>query len=203
MVDEQMEAALTENNQEDKNLREVGHLAVWSVTSAKPGNGVELLRDGRTDTFWQSDGSQPHLINIQFQKKTFLSELHMYLDYKLDESYTPSKISIRAGTGCHDLKEIRLVELEEPSGWVVVPLRPAEAEGAVHPPGDSSAASNDPTQTLKAFFLQVAVLTNHQNGRDTHVREIRIYSPRTDPVKALGLPCSLNTQEFSIYTTLR
>ena len=34
-------------------LREIGHLAGWSVTSAKPGNGVELLRDGRNDTFWQ------------------------------------------------------------------------------------------------------------------------------------------------------
>lgn len=55
--------------QPDKNSREIGKLAVWSVTTAKPGNGVELLRDGRDDTYWQSDGSQPHLVNIQFQKK--------------------------------------------------------------------------------------------------------------------------------------
>ena len=34
-------------------LHEVGDLAVWSVTTAKPGNGVELLRDGNTETFWQ------------------------------------------------------------------------------------------------------------------------------------------------------
>jgi hypothetical protein len=54
---------------EDRFIREVGLLAVWTVTSAKPGNGVELLRDGREDTYWQSDGSQPHLVNIQFQKK--------------------------------------------------------------------------------------------------------------------------------------
>lgn len=44
-------------------------MAVWSVTSAKPGNGVELLRDGRDDTYWQSDGAQPHLVNVAFQKK--------------------------------------------------------------------------------------------------------------------------------------
>ena len=93
--------------------REVGRLAVWSCSSAKPGNGVELLRDGRTDTFWQlsqwhhlyvflitffksnasissmkfssnllaaancrSDGSQPHLVNIQFQKKVRLQVHH-------------------------------------------------------------------------------------------------------------------------------
>lgn len=53
----------------DKSCRDIGKLAVWSVTSAKPGNGVELLCDDRDDTYWQSDGSQPHLINIQFQKK--------------------------------------------------------------------------------------------------------------------------------------
>ena len=46
-----------------------------AVTSAKPGNGVELLRDGRDDTYWQSDGTQPHLINIQFQKKVHVSQV--------------------------------------------------------------------------------------------------------------------------------
>lgn len=55
--------------QPDTGTREIGHMAVWSVTSAKPGNGVELLRDGREDTYWQSDGTQPHLVNVQFQKK--------------------------------------------------------------------------------------------------------------------------------------
>ena len=28
----------------------------------------------------------------------------IYVDFKLDESYTPSKISIRAGDGFHNLK---------------------------------------------------------------------------------------------------
>jgi anaphase-promoting complex subunit 10 len=36
-----------------KSLKELGSLAAWSVTSAKPGNGVELLRDGSKDTYWQ------------------------------------------------------------------------------------------------------------------------------------------------------
>ena len=33
--------------------REVGHMAVWSLSTAKPGNGVEQLRDDNTDTYWQ------------------------------------------------------------------------------------------------------------------------------------------------------
>ncbi|PNH10062.1 Anaphase-promoting complex subunit 10 [Tetrabaena socialis] len=165
--------------------REVGHLAVWSVTSAKPGNGVEMLRDGSGDTFWQSDGLQPHLINIQFQRKMPLLELHMHVDYKLDESYTPSKISVRAGHTYQDLKEVRVVDLEEPSGWIVVPLT---VDGAPHEP-------------LKAFYLQLAVLTNHQNGRDTHIRQVKVWSARsTEPTKAL--PCTM-TPHMALYSTVR
>jgi anaphase-promoting complex subunit 10 len=40
------------------------------LSSAKAGNGVEQLRDENTNTFWQSDGAQPHFVNIQFMKKT-------------------------------------------------------------------------------------------------------------------------------------
>lgn len=29
--------------------------------------------------------------------------ISLYMDYKLDESYTPSKIAVRAGTNFHDL----------------------------------------------------------------------------------------------------
>jgi hypothetical protein len=31
-------------------------------------------------------------------------EAHLYVDYKSDESYTPSRLSIRAGSAYHDLK---------------------------------------------------------------------------------------------------
>ena len=111
----------------DKDKREVGRLAVWSVTSAKPGNGVELLRDGREDTYWQSDGTQPHLVNVQFQKKVFLSHVAIYSDFKLDESYTPNKISIRVGTSLSDLHEVKVVDLTEPQGWAIVALAPPDA----------------------------------------------------------------------------
>ena len=51
------------------NKRELGVEAVWSLSTAKPGNGVAQLRDDNIDTYWQSDGAQPHLINVQFQKR--------------------------------------------------------------------------------------------------------------------------------------
>merc|ERR1719401_2960850 len=84
-------------------LREIGDEAVWSLSTAKPGNGVEQIRDCSTETFWQSDGPQPHLINIQFPRKVRVSELRLYTSFKVDESYTPSCVSVRIGTAHHDL----------------------------------------------------------------------------------------------------
>ena len=48
-------------------VREIGELAIWSLSSCKPGFGIDQLRDNNFDTYWQSDGPQPHLISIQFR----------------------------------------------------------------------------------------------------------------------------------------
>ena len=45
-------------------------------------------------------------INYHEPKFFFLAEqkcVSLYMDYKLDESYTPSKVAVRAGTNFHDL----------------------------------------------------------------------------------------------------
>ncbi|XP_068043877.1 anaphase-promoting complex subunit 10 isoform X2 [Anomalospiza imberbis] len=90
-------------------VREIGSQAVWSLSSCKPGFGVDQLRDDNLETYWQSDGSQPHLVNIQFRRKTTVKTLCIYADYKSDESYTPSKISVRVGNNFHNLQEIRVL----------------------------------------------------------------------------------------------
>lgn len=53
-----------------------------------------------------------------------LQKIAIFVDYKLDESYTPQRISIRAGSSFHDLKEIRSMDVSEPKGWIVVYMRP-------------------------------------------------------------------------------
>ena len=35
---------------------------------------MDQLRDDSLETYWQSDGPQPHLVNIQFRKKTAVRE---------------------------------------------------------------------------------------------------------------------------------
>lgn len=184
---------------------EIGKLAVWSVTSAKPGNGVELLRDGNLDTYWQSDGAQPHLVNVQFHRKVKVREIALYADYKLDESYTPSKISVRAGNSFHDLREVCVVDLDEPVGWTRVRLDGGNDGTENENAFDKNKKQNSalPGAPLRAYFIQLAVLSNHQNGRDTHVRQVRIFGPRTSPMAMLGNGVSFTTNEFSQFSTVR
>ena len=139
--------------------RDISHQAVWTLSSCKLGYGVENLIDNCLDTFWQSDGPQPHLVNMQFKQKTKLKDLCIFADYKSDESYTPSRITIKAGTHVNDLRDIGTYDLVEPAGWIIIPLRDANS------------------QPIKTWMLQLAVLANHQNGRDTHIRQIKIHSP--------------------------
>ena len=50
------------------------------------------------------------------------------------------------------------VELSEPVGWVTLQL-------------------NDPTdrdKLLRTHLLQLKVLSMHQNGRDTHIRQLKV-----------------------------
>ena len=50
----------------------------------------------------------------------------LYVDFKLDESYTPCKISIRAGDGFHNLKVMflyeRSLDFEADMIWVLAYL---------------------------------------------------------------------------------
>ncbi len=65
--------------------------AVWCLSSCKNNHGIGELLNDSLETFWQSDGPQPHTVTVLFQRKTTISEICLYNDYKVDESYTPSR----------------------------------------------------------------------------------------------------------------
>lgn len=48
--------------------------------------------------------------------------MSVYLDYSLDESYTPQKIAIRAGNNSLDLENVGVLDVNEPKGWVDLDL---------------------------------------------------------------------------------
>lgn len=97
---------------------DVGHLATWTVSSHKPGFDVNCLRDDDPETFWQSDGPQPHYITLQFAKKVPVQKLAIMLNFSADDSYTPVKLLIKAGTGLYDLQDVKTITMDKPTGWI-------------------------------------------------------------------------------------
>lgn len=95
------------------------------------------------------------------------------------------RISIRAGNHFNDLTEVEQVEMSEPVGWVCVPLKDV----------------ND--KPIRTFMIQVTVLSNHQNGRDTHIRRIKIRSPTHCSDNAMVRAPNFTTLEFTQFAHTR
>jgi anaphase-promoting complex subunit 10 len=88
--------------------------------------------------------------------------IRFFVDYQEDESYTPTKIVFKSGTSENNLIEFATMNLDSPFGWQDVPI---------------SGAGGDPDgNTLVSYVLQMQILENHQNGKDTHLRGIKIYA---------------------------
>lgn len=108
----------------------------------------------------------------------------MYIILSQDESYTPQKISIRIGTHHNDLREVQKVTLRTPKGWVKIPLL---QDG----------------KPIRTWMLQIAILGNHQNGRDSHVRRCAVLSPldyetKKDSVVDVKTPLGMLNKEAYI-----
>eukprot|EP00033_Pygsuia_biforma_P004004 GCRY01004384.1.p1 GENE.GCRY01004384.1~~GCRY01004384.1.p1 ORF type:complete len:254 (+),score=29.59 GCRY01004384.1:74-835(+) len=168
--------------------REVGNGATWTLSSAKIGHGIEELRDNNTETFWQSDASQPHTVTMVFQERTTVTDLLVYLDYKADESYTPSSMAVHAGSDMHHLKELDHIDVMEPVGWIRIPL-------------SETRKSNSPC--LSTFILQLGIITNHQNGKDTHVRQVKVFGPNVIEDNVVNFEAHFSSPEFLQYRALR
>lgn len=143
---------------------------------------MDQLSDGNIETYWQSCGQLPHLVNIQFRRKTIVSDIYIYVNHRLDESYTPNIISVRAGINFNDLQEVQLVELLKPYGWIRIKIKDIR------------------NFSLKTHLLQIAVLKNHQNGNNCHIRLIKIHSPISTKDFLLG---NFSTVEMQQYTTIK
>ena len=119
-------------------LRDISSLATWTLSSAKPGCALPQLRSSNPNLFWQSDGPQPHTLTLHFFKLVAIVKMRIYLDFDLDESYTPTKMKFYAGMSEGGLVEFgnwQVLETIDPEtgepksdigdvrGWIDVPLK--------------------------------------------------------------------------------
>ncbi|KAK2591477.1 hypothetical protein QQS21_010823 [Conoideocrella luteorostrata] len=154
----------------DIGLKEISNLGRFTVSSHKPGNGIEELRSDDLKLYWQSDGPQPHKLTVYFVKRVGIRDIRFFVDYNDDESYTPTKIIFKSGTSENNLIEFATMTMDNPVGWQQVPIAGAGGE----PDGN----------TLVSYVLQMQILENHQNGKDTHLRGIKIYAFDADAAQA-------------------
>lgn len=68
------------------------------------------------------------------------------------------------------------------------PRRPAAEET------DSVLAEQGPLQPIHTWMIQVSILANHQNGKDTHVRGCLVWGPRETSTSAADAPQGLGNQ---------
>ncbi|KAG5512180.1 hypothetical protein GH5_07661 [Leishmania sp. Ghana 2012 LV757] len=98
---------------------------VWTVSSAKHGNGVRhLMRHHDLNNFWQSDGVLPHVIRIQLGQLTPVEAMAVYVNSAVDQSYSPRVIRVKAGTHNGDVTEVAKVDIGagQECGWVLIKL---------------------------------------------------------------------------------
>lgn len=186
-------------------LREISSLATWTLSSAKPGCALAQLRYPSPTQFWQSDGPQPHTLTLHFFKLVAIVKMRVYLDFGLDESYTPTKMRFFAGMSEGGLVEFghwQAVETTDPEtgevhssvenicGWLEVPLKGVggrdkrnygDEDGLLHDADEMERDDEDIDNlmggdVLKAMVVQVRICENHQNGKDTHVRGFQVFA---------------------------
>ncbi|KAI0648848.1 anaphase-promoting complex subunit 10 [Trametes meyenii] len=173
---------------------DIGHLAKWSVSSFKFGFGPECLQDDDPETFWHSsssDGPQPHFITIEFPRKVAVQKLSIFLSYPLDDSYTPANIAIRAGTGPVDIQDLRIVSLDKPDGWATFDI-------CMEPNEDG-----DGFKHIDVHIIQILIVNNHMNGKDTHVRGVKVLGPLEPKVQAYEEPFPFVAPQFKMYECIR
>lgn len=102
-------------------------------------------------------------------KRVGIRDIRFYVDYNEDESYTPTKIVFKSGTSENSLIDFATMTMNSPVGWQQVPI--AGTGGG--PDGN----------TLVSYVFQMQILENHQNGKDTHLRGIKIYAFDADSAR--------------------
>jgi anaphase-promoting complex subunit 10 len=104
------------------------------------------------------------------------------LSYPQDDSYTPSTLAIRAGTGPSDLQDVRVVTLEKPDGWITFdvssePNEDGDGLYVIYGIPNYCFRRLSFSKPVYAYILQIIVAANHMSGKDTHVRGLRVLGP--------------------------
>lgn len=120
------------------------------LSTYKTGHGPDELFTENLEQFWHTDGNLPHYIEIEFPEIKRLMEIRINLGHAQDKSYIPKEIEIRCGKTRDTINSLKTVLISDKMPVVNI------------------AVNED------CCFLQIIILSNHQEGRDSRVRGLAL-----------------------------
>ncbi|KAI5181883.1 anaphase-promoting complex subunit 10 [Nematocida sp. AWRm80] len=120
------------------------------VSTFKPGHGPQELLSSNLEKYWHTDGNLPHHIEIEFPEIKHLLKVELNLGNIQDKSYIPKEIDLRCGKTRETIDTVSTSSITDKSSIVSVPV------------------------DKDCCFLQLIILSNHQEGRDSRIRGISL-----------------------------
>ena len=123
------------------------------LSSSKRGYGLKELLSTSKTEYWNTDDTLPHFIGISFQVLTYVHSVRLLFQYSLDESYTPSKVAVLFNGTRREFN------ISQPEGFVTLSVE------------------------ALLFDLHVIILANHAEGKDSHVRALKVMANPEEEIK--------------------
>lgn len=132
------------------------------LSSFKKNHGLKELLNPEDSTYWHTDSSLPHLIELSFSKKTHINCVNLLLKYNDDDSYTPKNIEVKIGNTRDTMISINKYRFKEPSKWVTLKINSL------------------------CIFVYIIIINNHQDGKDSRVRNIKVFNNSGDEILCMN-----------------
>jgi len=127
---------------------------------------------------------------LQYPRNVFfVAETCYQSEYSRPHSYTPIKLLIRAGTSLYDLQDVKTVTMDKPTGWITFDVG-AERSG------------KDGYRPLNVYAVQIVIAANHMNGKDTHVRGLKVLGAKEATLRDDDM-LPFTSQEFKMHEFVR
>lgn len=130
-----------------------------ALSSCKRGYGLKELVSGLEGEYWNTDDTLPHSVHISFPRLTYVHCIRLVLSYTQDNSYTPETIVVNYGDVC---REHRFMQ---PEGTVELPV------------------------AARVFDIFLVIVNNHSEGKDSHVRSLRVMAGPGEEIKLRSEIC--------------
>lgn len=120
------------------------------VSTFKQGHGIDELFSDTLEKYWHTDGNLPHHIEIEFEEIRHLLEIRITLGHTQDKSYIPREIDVRCGKTRNTMELVKKVTITDKLSMASIPVE------------------------KDCCFLQMIILSNHQDGRDSRIRGLSL-----------------------------